>query len=82
MNGTENPLNRHSTIHLSERELHILLLISYGMSSALIGERLFVSENTVEYHRKKLFQKFSVHNSAHLVGEAYRCGVLKVECND
>lgn len=52
------------------------------MSSALIGERLFVSENTVEYHRKKLFQKFSVHNSAHLVGEAYRCGVLKVECND
>ena len=78
----ENLMNHHSSIHLSEREIHILLLISYGMSSAHIGERLFVSENTVEYHRKKLFRKFSVHNSAHLVGEAYRCGVLKVERND
>ena len=44
----ENLMDHHSSIHLSEREIHILLLISYGMSSAHIGERLFVSENTVE----------------------------------
>ncbi|MGM9693586.1 MAG: response regulator transcription factor [Alloprevotella sp.] len=69
-------------ISLSEQELNILLLISYGMSSAGIGERLFVSENTVEYHRKKLFHKFCVHNSAHLVGEAYRRGFLKVTDED
>ena len=63
-------------IHLSAREHQVLELISYGLTSVDIAGRLFVSENTIEYHRKSLFAKLGVRNAAHLVGKAYRSGLL------
>jgi two-component system, NarL family, nitrate/nitrite response regulator NarL len=50
---------------LTERELEVLKLLVNGMSNKKIGETLFISERTVETHRKNLFRKT---NSANIVG--------------
>jgi DNA-binding CsgD family transcriptional regulator len=44
---------------ITRRELEILELIASGMSNREIGEKLFVSENTVKTHSSRLFDKLS-----------------------
>jgi len=39
---------------LSEREIEVLKLIAAGLTYLQIGEELFISENTVIFHKKKL----------------------------
>jgi DNA-binding NarL/FixJ family response regulator len=55
---------------LTDRENDILKLIATGLTSKQIAERLFISEKTVEVHRKNLFVKFDVKNSASLIHKA------------
>ena len=45
---------------LTQREHEILGLIAEGLSNREIGERLFVSENTVKTHSSRLFDKMDV----------------------
>jgi len=45
---------------ITQREHEILGLIAYGLSNREIGEKLFVSENTVKTHSSRLFDKMSV----------------------
>lgn len=45
------------TVHLTEREKEIIQLIAKEYSNAQIGEALFISERTVETHRKNIFRK-------------------------
>jgi two-component system nitrate/nitrite response regulator NarL len=42
---------------LTDREKEILLLISKEFSNAQIADKLFISERTVETHRKNIFRK-------------------------
>jgi DNA-binding NarL/FixJ family response regulator len=44
-------------VHLTEREKEIIQLIAKEYSNARIGETLFISERTVETHRKNIFRK-------------------------
>ncbi|MDF2438306.1 MAG: degU 1 [Bacteroidota bacterium] len=44
-------------IHLTEREREIIQLIAKEYSNAQISEALFISERTVETHRKNIFRK-------------------------
>jgi DNA-binding NarL/FixJ family response regulator len=44
-------------VYLTDRELEIIKLISQEYSNAKIGETLFISERTVESHRKNIFRK-------------------------
>jgi two-component system nitrate/nitrite response regulator NarL len=50
---------------LTERELDVLRLIAKELSNKAIAERLFISERTVETHRKNIFRKTK---TASLVG--------------
>jgi len=52
---------------LTRRELEILKLICDGYSSKDIGEKLFISINTVETHRKRILMKLNVKNSVGVV---------------
>lgn len=52
---------------LTKRELEILKLICDGLSSKDISEKLFISINTVETHRKRILLKLNVKNSVGVV---------------
>lgn len=61
---------------LSRRELEILRFISDGLTNAVIAEKLFISERTVDSHRRNILQKLNVKNSAEMVKFAYTNGLI------
>lgn len=52
---------------ITRREKEILGLIAEGMTNAQIAEKLFISQTTVNSHRKNLMAKFEVKNTATLI---------------
>jgi DNA-binding NarL/FixJ family response regulator len=52
---------------VTRREKEVLGLIAEGCTNAEIAQRLFVSVNTIDTHRKNLLEKFNVRNTASLV---------------
>src|SRR5262245_29905368 len=52
---------------ITQREHEILGLIAEGLSNREIGERLFVSENTVKTHSSRLFDKLGVNRRVQAV---------------
>lgn len=63
-------------IHLTKREKEILKLIAEENSNQQIADKLFISLRTVETHRLNLTQKLAVKNTAGLVKEAIKRGLL------
>jgi DNA-binding NarL/FixJ family response regulator len=57
---------------LSEREKEVLECIASGLTTHEIGDKLFISKNTVETHRKNLLYKLKARNTAELVNNAYK----------
>lgn len=66
-----------ASLHPSSREFEVLYQISLGKTTKEIAAALFVSENTVEAHRKALFQKMGAVNVADLVIKAVNRGYIK-----
>ena len=60
----------------SERELEILQLLIEGFSSTEIGEKLFISLNTVNTHRKSLMKKAEVKKTIELISFAKEKGYI------
>lgn len=54
-------------IRLTRREKEILGLITQGLNNKAIGNKLFISDQTVSVHRKNIMRKLSVNNTATLV---------------
>lgn len=52
---------------LTEREIEIIRLVTEGLSSTEIGEKLFISPRTVDTHRNNILQKLDLPNVAALV---------------
>jgi DNA-binding NarL/FixJ family response regulator len=52
---------------LTKREKEVLQLISEGLTNAQISEKLFISIDTVDSHRKNLHSKLNVKNTAMLI---------------
>lgn len=63
-------------VHPSQREMEVLEAIADGLMSREIADRLYISENTVEAHRKSLFAKLGVRNIADLIVKAGKRGYL------
>ena len=61
------------------REIDILKEIAQGRSTKEIATRLFISENTVENHRKNLFRKLKAVNMASLIVKAIAAGYINPE---
>jgi DNA-binding NarL/FixJ family response regulator len=61
---------------LTPRELEILGLIAGGLSNREIGEKLFVSENTVKTHSARLFEKLGAARRTQAVREGRRLGLI------
>lgn len=62
---------------LTERELEIITLIALEHSGKEISERLFISRNTVETHRKNIMKKLKAKNSISLVKYALKNKLVK-----
>lgn len=63
-------------ISLTKREVEILGLVAKELTNQQIADKLFISVRTVETHRTNLTQKLGVHNTAGLVKEAYKRGLI------
>jgi len=61
---------------LSLREQEVLREIASGKSTSEIAEALFVSNNTVEFHRKSIMRKLGARNMAQMVSNAIKQGYL------
>jgi DNA-binding CsgD family transcriptional regulator len=61
---------------LTPREHEILGLIAEGLSNREIGERLFVSENTVKTHSSRLFDKLEVKRRVQAVQKGRELGLI------
>ena len=61
----------------SQREREVLTLLSQGKSSKEIAENLFITERTVESHRKNMIEKGKVKNTVELIAYASSLGVIK-----
>ncbi|HEY0141009.1 MAG TPA: LuxR C-terminal-related transcriptional regulator [Thermoanaerobaculia bacterium] len=61
---------------ITAREHEILALIAQGLSNREIGEKLFVSENTVKTHSSRLFAKLEVNRRVQAVQKAKELGLV------
>lgn len=61
---------------LTPREHEILGLIAEGLSNREIGERLFVSENTVKTHSSRVFDKLGVNRRVQAVQRGKELGLI------
>jgi len=61
---------------VTRREKEVLLLLSEGYSSVEIGEKIFISPQTVDTHRKNLMKKFGVNKTLHLIAKAKEMGII------
>jgi DNA-binding NarL/FixJ family response regulator len=62
---------------LSERELQVLSGMSRGKSNSEIGKELYLSEDTVKTHARRLFRKLGAADRAHAVAVGFRWGLVR-----
>lgn len=63
-------------IGLTDRELEIMTLISLEYSGKEISEKLFISTNTVETHRKNIMKKIQAKNTISIVKYALKHNLI------
>ena len=61
---------------ITRREKEVLQLIAEGHTNKEIADKLFVSQSTVDSHRKNLLAKFNAQNTASLITHAAKAGLV------
>ncbi|MDE5432217.1 response regulator transcription factor [Elizabethkingia meningoseptica] len=62
LNLMTNKWTEHKKTNLTERETEMLRLYNRGLTINEIAEKIFLSVDTVKFHRRKLFDKLEVNN--------------------
>lgn len=62
---------------ITDRELEVLKLICQEMTTTTIADQLFLSERTVETHRRNLMEKLGAKNTAGMVFRAFKMGLIE-----
>ena len=57
----------NQSMNLTAREIEIIRCIAQDLSNKQIAEKLFISERTVETHRKNIFRKIDIHSVVGLI---------------
>lgn len=68
---TSQRKKQNAEAHLTDREIEIIRLIEKEYNNKQIAESLFISERTVETHRKNIFRKTNTNSVIGLVKYAY-----------
>ena len=64
---------------LTQRQLDVLNLLAEGLEPEEMAARLGILRHTLLYHRKKLYLRLRVNNTAQMLGAAKRLGLLKTD---
>ena len=75
-NNVENKNLSEILDSITNRELEVIKLICDGCNSKEISNKLFISFNTVETHRKRIFQKLQIKNSIGLIRFAIKHNLI------
>jgi DNA-binding NarL/FixJ family response regulator len=62
---------------LTEREMQVLRGMAAGKSNAQIGRELYLSEDTIKTHARRLFRKMRVNDRAQAVASGFRLGLVR-----
>ena len=62
---------------LTEREMQVLRGMAAGKSNAQIGRELYLSEDTIKTHARRLFRKMRVNDRAQAVASGFRQGLVR-----
>ena len=68
--------NAPAVTALTERELQVLTGMSQGKSNGQIGRELYLSEDTIKTHARRLFRKLGVNDRAQAVALGFRRGLV------
>ena len=68
----------YKEVPLTKREVEILKCIAEGNSNQEIANKLYISYNTVDTHRKNIMHKLSIKNTAGLVRYAIEKGLINL----
>ncbi len=71
-----SPRGDGTGVELTKRELEVLAGMSHGRSNAQIGQDLFLSEDTVKTHARRLFRKLGAADRAQAVAIGLRRGYI------
>ncbi|MCU1670705.1 MAG: Response regulator containing a CheY-like receiver domain and an DNA-binding domain [Blastococcus sp.] len=63
-------------VSLSMREMQVLTGMSQGKSNAQIGRELYLSEDTIKTHARRLFRKLGAKDRAEAVATGFRRGIM------
>ena len=65
---------------ISEREIQVLRLISFELTTKEIAGELFISPHTVISHRRNIMIKLDAKNSAGMIRKGFEAGLLSFSC--
>ena len=71
------PVSLRRALPLHQREVQILNLLGLGLRNRDIGQRLFISEETVKWYLKKIYETLEVGNRTHALVRARELGLLQ-----
>jgi DNA-binding CsgD family transcriptional regulator len=69
------PARAPSTRNVTPRELEVLALIADGHSTREIAQMLWITDETVRTHVRRLLNRLGARTRAHAVAIAYREGL-------
>jgi DNA-binding NarL/FixJ family response regulator len=64
---------------LTDREMEVLSLVAEGLNNRDIGQRLFISENTVKNHIRNILEKLHLHSRMEAVVYAVREKMIDIK---
>jgi LuxR family maltose regulon positive regulatory protein len=76
LSGTESPQESGWLEPLTDRELEILQYVAEGLTNPDIGNRLYLSTNTVKTHLRNIFGKLDVSTRTQAVAKGRILGIL------
>lgn len=76
MKRASDRIKENKEVNLTAREIEIIRLIEKELSNKQIAEKLFLSERTVETHRKNIFRKTNTASVIGLVKYAYEHNLI------
>jgi DNA-binding NarL/FixJ family response regulator len=63
----------------TEREREIILACRDGLMCKEIADRMGVSINTINTHKKRIFQKLGINTTIEMVQYAMKKGIIRIE---